>query len=544
MSAKKLKLGAFILMILTSVFGVTNIGIGFYRMGYAAIPMFVIGGLFFFIPFILMMIEFGTGFRKEAGGIFTWMRHSVSTRFAFIGLTMWFASYVIWMFGKALSMWVPLSFMLFGRDITVIPVTLGSGIDFGPFILGVVAIALVATVTKLITLGSARFAKVAAIGGLSVVALNVLLLVGGVFTFAVSGMTLQEPLTPASLAASPNAAFNDIIPFLGFMVFAIFAYGGVEAMAGVADELEDPERDLKRGIFLSGAFIVLCYIIGFLAVGSIMRWSDFPAEGITSLSALFIIMLELGRHLGGEWLGQVFMRFAGLGMFLSYLGAFIALSYAPLRQFITGTPSYFWPERFQRENENGVRIEALKVQAWVVCLFIAAKSIFTLINPEGAAALYELIITMTNVGMTLPYMFLIYAWYRYRNNPTLGKDLIFFKSSGCGTAGHHHQPDPGRLRQRLYRGGPLYLRRYLHRRLDHHWPAAVRGDRHALQDQAGRCPLNGKQCSMPIGTVLVPIFFSAGFRSPSRPVHSFNVKKRLHGDLFYALLAVRARSTP
>lgn len=60
MSAKKLKLGAFILMILTSVFGVTNIGIGFYRMGYAAIPMFVVGGLFFFIPFILMMIANST----------------------------------------------------------------------------------------------------------------------------------------------------------------------------------------------------------------------------------------------------------------------------------------------------------------------------------------------------------------------------------------------------------------------------------------------------------------------------------------------------
>ncbi|MHA6999727.1 glutamate/gamma-aminobutyrate family transporter YjeM [Aeromonas schubertii] len=427
MASKKLKLGAFILMILTSVFGVTNIGIGFYRMGYAAIPMFVIGGLFFFIPFILMMIEFGTGFRREQGGIFTWMRHSVSTRFAFIGLTMWFASYIIWMFGKALSMWVPLSFMLFGRDVTVIPLTLGT-LDVGPFLLGVVAIALVLIVSRLITLGSARFAKVAAIGGLSVVALNILLLVGGVLVFALSGMTLQEPLQQTALTTSPNAAFNDLIPFLGFMVFAIFAYGGVEAMAGVADELEDPERDLKRGIFLSGAFIVLCYVIGFLAVGAIMRWSDFPSEGITSLSALFIIMLELGRHLGGEWLGQVLMRFAGLGMFLSYLGAFIALSYAPLRQFITGTPSYFWPERFQRENENGVRTEALKVQALVVCAFIAVKSIFTLINPEGAAALYELIITMTNVGMTIPYMFLIYAWYRYRQNPALEKDLIFFRS--------------------------------------------------------------------------------------------------------------------
>ncbi len=57
MSAKKLKLGAFILMILTSVFGVTNIGIGFYRMGYAAIPMFVSGGLFLLIPCSLMMFE-------------------------------------------------------------------------------------------------------------------------------------------------------------------------------------------------------------------------------------------------------------------------------------------------------------------------------------------------------------------------------------------------------------------------------------------------------------------------------------------------------
>ncbi len=428
MSSRKLKLGAFILMILTSVFGVTNIGIGFYRMGYAAIPMFIIGGLLFFIPFILMMIEFGTGFRKESGGIFTWMRHSVSVRFAFIGLTMWFASYVIWMFGKALSMWVPLSFMLFGRDITVIPVTLGTGIDFGPLILGVVAVALVVLVTRLITLGSARFAKVAAIGGLAVVALNVLLLVGGALAFTLNGMTLQEPLHSGALTSSPNATYHDVIPFLGFMVFAIFAYGGVEAMAGVADELENPERDLKRGIFLSGAFIIVCYVIGFLAIGAIMRWGDFPKEGITSLSALFIIMLELGRQIGGEWLGQVFMRFAGLGMFLSYLGAFIALSYAPLRQFISGTPAYFWPARFQTENSNGVRTEALKMQAWIVCGFIAVKSLFTLINPEGAAALYELIITMTNVGMTLPYLFLIYAWYRYRNNPALGKDLVFFKT--------------------------------------------------------------------------------------------------------------------
>ena len=117
-TTKKLTVWAFVLMMLTSVFGVTNIGIGFYRMGYAAIPMFTIGGLFFFIPYIMMMVELATGFKGQEGGIYTWMEKSVSIKFAFIGIMMWYSSYVIWMFGKALSLWVPLSFALFGKDIT------------------------------------------------------------------------------------------------------------------------------------------------------------------------------------------------------------------------------------------------------------------------------------------------------------------------------------------------------------------------------------------------------------------------------------------
>lgn len=426
---KKLTLQAFILMILTSVFGVTNIGIGFYRMGYAAIPMFVIGGLFFFIPFILMMIEFGTGFRGKSGGIFTWMKESVSVKFAFIGIMMWYASYVIWMFGKAFSMWVPLSFLFYGKDVTVTPVYFGSDVDFGPFILGIVGILLVIFVTWLITKGPSKFAKISAIGGIAVIALNILLMLGGIIVFLINGLTLAEPLTAMSLVSSPNPDYQNITMFLGFVVFAVFAYGGVEAMAGVADDLENPQRDLKRGIFLAGGFIVICYVIGFLMVGAIMAWADFP-EGVSSLSALFIIMQNLGIEIGGETLGQIFMRFAGLGMFLAYLGAFIALSYAPLKQLISGTPKEFWPKSFQIQNEYGIYVPAIKAQALIVSIFIAVKAIFSLINPEGAAKLYELIITMTNVSMTIPYLFLIIAWYKYRKNDSLNKDITFFNTNG------------------------------------------------------------------------------------------------------------------
>ena len=424
---KKLTLFAFILMILTSVFGVLNIGIGFFRMGYSGIPFFIIGGLFFFIPFILMMIEFGSGFKKEHGGIFSWMQKSVNTRFAFIGIMMWYASYVIWMFGKSFSIWVPLSFLVFGEDITTNPVTFGTKIDFGTLILGIIGVLLIVSISYLITKGTSKLAKVAAIGGLSVIALNVILLVGGIIVFFINGMQLQEPLNMTTILQSPNADFQSVIPALGFVVFAVFAYGGVEAMAGIADDLQNPQRDLKRGIFIAGAFTVFCYVFGFLMVGSIMSWSEFGGN-VGSLQSLFIIMYNLGVSIGGEILGQILMKFTGIGMFLSFAGAMIALAYAPLKQLIGGTPKEFWPASFQVKNKAGISVAAVKAQAIIVIIFIVAKAVLSLISPEGANKLYELIITMTNVAMTIPYLFLIIAWYRYRQNSKLEKDLIFFKS--------------------------------------------------------------------------------------------------------------------
>lgn len=402
---KKLTVAAFVLMILTSVFGVTNIGIGFYRMGYAAIPMFIIGGLFYFIPYLFMMIELGTGFRDTEGGIYTWMKETVSPKFAFYGIFMWYASYIIWMFGKALNIWTPLSVALLGKDVTA---------GMPPIILTLLAIVLVIAISILITKGASKFAKIAGIGGLAVIALNFILIVGGILVFVLNGFQLSEALTLQSLTQSPNPDYASVMPFLGFMVFAVFAYGGTEAMAGIADDLENPERDLKRGIFIAGAFIVICYVIGFLMVGAIMKWSGFEGQEVNSLSALYLIMSNLGQALGGN--GEFLMRFSGLGMFLSFLGAMITLMYSPLKQLIEATPKEYWPESFQTKNENGIFTGAIKTQAIIVIIFLLAKGIGTMINAESTSALFDLIVTMTNIAMTLPYMFLIWAWYKFRTN--------------------------------------------------------------------------------------------------------------------------------
>lgn len=74
-------------------------------MGYSATPFYIVSALFFFIPFALMMAEMGSAYRKEEGGIYSWMNNSVGPRYAFIGTFMWFSSYVVWMVSTAAKVW-------------------------------------------------------------------------------------------------------------------------------------------------------------------------------------------------------------------------------------------------------------------------------------------------------------------------------------------------------------------------------------------------------------------------------------------------------
>lgn len=111
-SIKKMSLMGLILMIFTSVFGFANSPSAFYLMGYSAIPFYILSALLFFIPFALMMAEMGAAYRKEEGGIYSWMNNSVGPRYAFIGTFMWFSSYIIWMVSTSAKVWVPFSTFL------------------------------------------------------------------------------------------------------------------------------------------------------------------------------------------------------------------------------------------------------------------------------------------------------------------------------------------------------------------------------------------------------------------------------------------------
>lgn len=317
---KKMSLIGLILMIFTSVFGFANSPSAFYLMGYSAMPFYLFSALFFFIPFALMMAEMGSAYRKEEGGIYSWMNRSVGPRFAFIGTFMWFSSYVVWMVSTAAKIWVPFSTFLFGADKTQSWAFAGLT---STQTVGVLAACWMVLVTLVAAKGINKIAKITAVGGIAVMCLNlVLLLVSGAILLLNGGHFAQS----LDFTASPNPGYQSGLAMLSFVVFAIFAYGGIEAVGGLVDKTEKPEKNFAKGIIIAALVISIGYSLAIVLWGVSANWQQVLSNHSTNLGNItYVLMTSLGATLGqalhlspqaAALAGVWFARITGLSMFL------------------------------------------------------------------------------------------------------------------------------------------------------------------------------------------------------------------------------------
>ncbi|MBS2904609.1 amino acid permease, partial [Klebsiella pneumoniae] len=128
----------------------------------------------------------------------------------------------------------------------------------------------------------------------------------------------------------------------------------------------------------------------------------------------YVVMNNFGYTLGDSMglssavsvqMGNWVARFVGLSMFLALTGAFFTLSYSPLKQLIEGTPAKLWPKKFSKLDESGMPVNAMMVQTAIVGVMVLAIAM----GGKNAKAFFEMLVLMTNVAMTIPYLFLSIA---------------------------------------------------------------------------------------------------------------------------------------
>lgn len=91
----KIGLKSLVLMIFSAIFGFSNSLTAYYQMGYASIVWYIITAILFFLPSALIFAEYGAAFKGVKGGIFSWLKGSVSEKTAFIGTFIWLAAWVV-----------------------------------------------------------------------------------------------------------------------------------------------------------------------------------------------------------------------------------------------------------------------------------------------------------------------------------------------------------------------------------------------------------------------------------------------------------------
>jgi amino acid transporter len=411
----------------------------FFLMGYSSIPWYVFSAILFFIPYAFMMSEYGAAFKKETGGMYSWMEKSVGGKYAFIGTFMWYASYLIWMVNVGSGIWVPLSNALFGSDMTSTWSLFGLN---SVQTLGILGILWIVIVTYVSTKGLDKISKITSVGGTAVTLLNVVLLVGGISVFLVNG-GLAEPINDVAKAftTSPSPSYQSITGVFSFMTFAIFAFGGLEVVGGLVDETENAEKTFPKGVMIAAIVISVGYAIGIFACGMFTNWNDIlNHENIHLGNVAYILMKNLGYQIGigfgaseivalsiGSWVA----RLVGLSMFLALTGAFFTLTYSPLKTLIQGAPKEIWPGKLG-EIENGMPLNAMKLQAAIVIVIIAAVSF----GGDSAAAFFNVLALMTNVAMTVPYMFLSLAFIKFKQkqlNGEIESPFMIYKTQTSAT---------------------------------------------------------------------------------------------------------------
>lgn len=426
---KKLTLVPLILMIFTSVFGFTNMPRSFFLMGYGAIPWYVLSALAFFIPYAFMMAEYGAAFKNEKGGIYSWMEKSVGPKYAFIGTFMWYASYVVWMVNICSSIWIVFSTAVFGKDLTPTWQILGLN---STQTIGLMGVALMVIITYTATKGLDKITKVTSLGGTAVTLINVVLLVGAIIIFFANGGQLAEPFS----LTSPNPSYQTPMSMASFMVFAIFAFGGIEVIGGLVDKTENPEKTFPKGVTIAAIVIAVGYSVGIFLCGIATNWDTvLSGEGIHMGNVAYILMENLGYVLGNSLgmsdsgaatMGLWMSRYMGISMVLALMGAFFTLCYSPLKQLIEGTPSEMWPEKV-KTMKNGMPVGAMWLQCITVVIFILLVSF----GGEGASEFFSKLILMTNVAMTLPYMFVAGAFPAFKKNKGIEKPFEIYKNQGA-----------------------------------------------------------------------------------------------------------------
>lgn len=425
----KIKLASLVLMIFSSIFGFSNSLTAYYQMGYSSIIWYIITALLFFLPSAMIFAEYGASFKGVRGGIFSWLEGSTNEKVAFIGTFIWLAAWVVWLVSSTQFFLVSVSTTIFGHDTTQSWSFAGLS---ATQLLGVLEVLFLLVVTFCAAKGVDKIAAVNNIGGIFTLAVAVGFTLLAIIIFIVNHGQLAEPITTQTLTHSPNPAFQSPIALVSFIVYALFAYGGLETSAGVIDSVDKPEKTYPRAMIVAMVVMTALYVLNILMCGVVANWnSQLGGKNVNLANVEYVLINNMGlllgkglglSHAASLTLGVTFSRFAALADVLAGIAAAFLMVYSPIKTFMEGCDPRLLPNSLIKLNKHNMPERSMWLQAGIVSVII----LFISFGGNAASQFYTILMDMMNVSSSAPYLFLIAAFPFFRMKKDLDRPFVFF----------------------------------------------------------------------------------------------------------------------
>ena len=402
-NSKKMSWMTLALVAFSGVWGFGNIANGFiYFNGIQVISSWLLIFALYFVPYALMVGELGSAFQTSEGGVSSWIDHTIGPRMAyFAGWTYW-VCHITYIASKGSSGLKALSWAIFRNAETY---------DSLPS-----AYVQLATLAVLLffcwvaSRGINPLKKLASIAGTSMFVMSILYIL----------MMIAAPvINPGGGYLSVDLSVKNLLPrvdltYITSLSVLVFAVGGVEKISPYVNKVEKPSSGFPRGIIAMAVMVVICAMLGTVAMGMM-----FDPNVIYADTETFNSYVANGAYWAFQKLGQYYhigdtliVLFALCNMIASFSTLLISID-APLRMLLGNERSReFLPGVLLRQNKYGAYINGIRLVAVLSGSIIMVQSLV-----PGAANVLAQLTKLNSVCMPMRYLWVFVAYLALRRSP-------------------------------------------------------------------------------------------------------------------------------
>lgn len=343
---------------------------------------YLFAAIVFLIPTALVAAELAAMFSNKEGGVFRWVGEAFGKRFGFLAIFMQWIESTIWY--PTVLTFGAVSIAFIGMD-HAHDMTLASNKLFTLIV--VLAIYWIATLISLKGLGwVGKVSKFGAMVGTIIPA--ALLIIFGIIYISTGG---QNNLDMSQGFFPDLTNFNNLVLASSIFLF----YAGMEMTGVHVMEVDNPNKNYPKAIFISAFATVLIFVLGTFALGVII-----PAKDINLTQSLLVGFDNYLSYLHLSWASPVI----AIALMFGVLAGVLTWVSGPSRGIFTVGKAGYLPPFFQKTNKIGVQRNILMIQGSIVTIL----ALLFVVMPS-VESFYQILSQLTVLLYLIMYMLMFTA---------------------------------------------------------------------------------------------------------------------------------------